>query len=104
MRGCKLCKSPGIVRQGVHFVVSDVATGGCLASYDVCQACMEQHSPLIIPAEAQRPGVSQVRVSYSTIGMKQCSKCDTQLIRNRNPQAPYLHRCPSCDGPEVAAD
>lgn len=68
MIGCKRCGRPGLVKQGVHFVVSDAATGECLATYDVCQMCMQRYSPMIIPAEARRPGVSQVRVTYSSFG------------------------------------
>lgn len=68
-RGCRRCHVLE-VKQGVHFVVSDAATGECLATYDVCQQCMDEHSPLIIPAEARRSGVSQVRVSYSSFGAK----------------------------------
>jgi len=64
--GCRRCDGPA--RRGVHFVVSDAGTGACLATYDVCQKCMEQHSSLIIPAEARRPGVSQLRVSYMSFG------------------------------------
>ena len=70
MRGCKRCGRPGVLKRGVHFVVSDAATGKCLAAYDVCQECMDQHSPLIIPAEAVRAGVSQVRFSYASFGAK----------------------------------
>jgi hypothetical protein len=69
MRGtCKRCGQP--CSQGVYFVVSDAQTGKCLSTYDVCHACMEQHSPLIIPAEARQPGVSQVRIAYSPFGGK----------------------------------
>ena len=57
-----------MVRSGVHFVVSDAHSGKCLADYDVCAACMDRYSPLIIPSEARRPGVTQVRVSYASFG------------------------------------
>lgn len=68
MKGCKRCGRPGFIERGVHFVVSDAATGKCLAAYDVCQECMERYSPMIIPAEAQQAGVSQFRISYSSFG------------------------------------
>jgi hypothetical protein len=67
-RDCMRCGKRGPVKRGVHFIVSDATTGECLSSYDVCADCMAAHSPLIIPAEAQRPGVTQVRLSYSSFG------------------------------------
>lgn len=67
MRGCRRCGKPKPTR-GVHFVVSDAATGACLVTYDICQDCMEQHQPLIVPKEVRRPGVTQVRVSYASFG------------------------------------
>lgn len=73
MRGCKRCGRPDVSR-GVYFVVSDATTGKCLATYDVCQECMQRYSPMIIPAEARRPGVSQVRISYSSFGQESDGK------------------------------
>lgn len=71
MRGCKRCERPGLVKRGVHFVVSDAKTGECLAAYDVCQECMEHHSPLIIPQAVVGALVQrQVRISYSSFGNK----------------------------------
>lgn len=69
MKGCRRCGLLNI-QAGVHFVVSDAKTGACLATYDVCQPCMAQHSPLIIPAEVMQSGVAQVRVSYSPFGVR----------------------------------
>lgn len=68
MRGCKRCGAAGPLRSGVHFVISVAATGECLATYDVCAECMTRRSPLIIPAEARRPGVMQYDISYSGFG------------------------------------
>ena len=67
MTTCKRCGQPGFTA-GVYFVVSDAKTGACLATYDVCEPCMDQYSPLIIPAEVLQAGVAEVRVSYSAFG------------------------------------
>jgi hypothetical protein len=64
---CRRCGA-STRQRGVHFVISDAATGTCLSTYDVCMLCMKQHSPLIIPREAMKPGVSQVSISYASFG------------------------------------
>ena len=65
-RECRRCNRPAI--RGVHFTISLVSEPHVRATYDVCQSCMQQHSPLIIPAGLRRGGTVQYSVKYEPFG------------------------------------
>lgn len=65
MRECRLCQQPH--SRGIHYDVYDAATGECVRSYDVCAACMNARSPLILPRPV--PGTTQqFRVAFESFG------------------------------------
>ena len=56
---CRRCNTTH-VQQGVHFDITDAVTGKRVMSYDICQWCIVERSPLILPSP-----VAGERITYS---------------------------------------